>query len=292
MLPLGTGVHAVRAFDYHQDEIADTPSLSSSIAHLLIHATPRHAWTAHPRLNPDWQPDERNVFDRGDAAHQVILEGDWSNIATVDAKDWRTKDAANQRDLARERGQTPLLAHQVECVRDMVNAVRDQLAHHDATPPLFTAGKPEQTIVWEEPGGVVCRARVDWLRDDLAAVDDLKTTAKSAHPDAYSRALFGVGGDVQVAFYLRGIHALTGAVPAWRWVVVENTPPYALSVISPGPDVLELGRRKVDRAIALWRECLERDEWPAYPTRVTYANVPAYEEARWLEREAEEQVAA
>ena len=52
------------------------------------------------------------------------------------------------------------------------------------------------------------------------------------------------------------------------------------------PDRTTLG--KIDRALELWRLCLESGNWPAYPTQSHYATLPAWEEARWLAREEEE----
>jgi hypothetical protein len=136
---------------------------------------------------------------------------------------------------------------------------------------------------------VWCRGRIDWLHDNLSAIDDLKTTTRSAHPEAFAKNLYSYGCDVQAAFYLRGIQALKGSAVSgmmdWRWVVVETSPPYGLSVIEPGPAVLELADAKVDAALKLWADCLERDSWPGYPTRVATAELPAWEEARWLQRE-------
>jgi hypothetical protein len=152
-------------------------------------------------------------------AHSLIFEG-IEKVSVVDAPNWRTKAAKEARDEARAAGLIPLLPGQWTEVQAMVQAVREQLAEHEADPPLFTDGKPEQTLVWEEDG-VLCRARLDWLRDDVRAIDDLKTTSRSAHPAAYSHALFGVGGDVQAAFYLRGVRALDAlsrlVEPMFRW---------------------------------------------------------------------------
>lgn len=268
------------ATDYHADP-CDVPSLSASIAHLVCTRSPAHAWTAHPRLNPNYVRETKDAFDLGTAAHALFLEGD-AGVEVVDAADWRTKEAREARDAARADGKVPLLAKDSARVTEMVAAIHRQLEDHGARPAPFTDGKPEQTLVWQE-GDVYCRARLDWLRDDFATIDDLKTTGKSASPEAYSRALFSVGGDIQAAFYLRGLEAVTGKTGAeFRWVVIETTPPYALSVVAPGPDVLTVGRKKVDYAIELWRRCLADDHWPAYPTEVAYAELPAWEEARWL----------
>lgn len=270
---------------YHADQVDERPSLSASIAHLLCSQTPAHARAAHPKLNPDARRREEKHLDIGTVVHALLLEGNDAGLELVDAENWRTKAAQEQRDAARAAGRVPLLVNQVEDVYAITAAAREQIAAHKADPPLLTDGLAEQTLVWEEPGGVLCRSRLDWLRDDRAAIDDLKTTSRSASPAAYSKALFGVGGDVQAAFYLRGVQAVFGADAEFRWMIVETTPPYALSVVAPGPDVLTIGRKKVDFAIAQWRECLERDEWPGYPSRVCFAELPPWEEARWLERE-------
>ena len=271
---------------YHADIVADRPTLSASIAHVLTSQSPAHARAAHPRLNPNYQRVDDPKFSIGNACHAMILEGR-DAVELIHHGDYRSNAAKEDRDAALAAGKIPLLVHVKAEVDAMVDAVREQLAAHTADPPLFTDGKPEQTLVWDEDG-VACRARLDWLRDDATTIDDLKTTSRSANPDAYSRALFGVGGDIQAAFYLRGLAAVAGVPVAgmadFRWCVVETSPPFALSVISPGPDILALADAKVDYAINLWRECLRLDEWPAYPNRVATADLPAWEEARWMEK--------
>lgn len=288
---MNAGVHTIPASLYHDDP-CEAPSLSASIAHILCSQSPAHARAQHPRLNPAYVREEEQKFDRGQAAHALFLEGR-DAVQVINADSWRTKSSQEERDEARALGKIPLLTAQWDETQAMCVAVKEQLAAHEAEPPLFTVGQPEQTLVWEEPDGVVCRARLDWVRTDCCAIDDLKTTSRSANPEAYSRALFNVGGDVQAAFYLRGLLAVTGSMraPDFRWCVVETSPPYALSVISPAPEVLELGNRKVLHALKVWRECLASGEWPGYPTRVCYANAPAWEETRWLERQAIEEAA-
>ena len=267
----------------------DTPRLSASIAHILCTQSPLHAWTAHPGLNPHYVRDEDPKFDVGRVAHSMLLEGD--DIVYVCQYDsWRSNEAKEAREYARSIGRVPLLAHHSADVAHMVLAVREQLATHEADPPLFSQGKPEQTLLWEEDG-VALKARLDWLRDDLATTDDLKTTGRSANPDAYARALYGVGGDVQCAMYRRAVEKVTGERPLFRWAVVETSPPYALSVITPGADVLALGEAKVEWAIKRWRRCMESGEWLGYGTDVHVAELPSWEEARWLAREAEAEVA-
>jgi hypothetical protein len=278
------------AADYHADRIKDVPTFNAGTANLLLNRSPLHAWTAHPRLNSNWQPEVDDKFDIGTAVHALLLQG--LNIMEVLAyKDFKSDAAKEARDAARANGRLPILAKNAKRVEEMCDAVAEQLQAFDAKPTPLTGGKPEQTMVWQDSAtGVWCRARIDWLHDDLSAIDDLKTTTRSAHPEAFAKNLYSYGCDVQCAFYLRGMRALSPGWdgwpgPQWRWIVVETSPPYGLSVVEPGPAVLELADAKVDAALKLWAECLERDVWPGYPTKVATAELPAWEEARWLARE-------
>jgi hypothetical protein len=287
----GPGISSdIPAAMYHADAIFDSqdPTLSASIANILINQSPLHAWTAHPRLNPDFVRVDDDRFDVGTVAHSLLLEG-MSIVDICEYDSWRTNEAKDARAVSKANGRIPLLGKQYDAVVAMTNAVARQLADLDVDPVPLTAGKPERTMVWEMDG-VLCRARIDWLHDDLSAIDDVKTTAR-ANPDAWVRsALFAHGCDVQAAFYIRGMQALHAMDlhphgPVWRWLVVETSPPYALSVIEPGPAVLELANLKVDYALKLWKECLANDRWPGYANRVATAELPAWEEARWLARE-------
>ena len=278
------------ADQYHADMVHAEPTLSKSILHTLLTSSPAHARAAHPRLNPDFVREEDPKFDLGTASHALFLEGD-ANVHVVYADDWRTKDAKEQRQLARTHGRTPMLEkHYGECV-NMTQALRAQCDNRPEG-PLFTDGTPEQTIVWQE-NGVWCRARLDWLLNNHTAVHDLKTTKASANPDAWTRTtMWGIGADLQAAFYLRGLSAVLGCRPEFLFVVAEVFQPFALSVVGLTPAALALADAKVDWALNIWKRCLETDSWPAYPTRVCYAEPPGWAEAQWLEREAREDVAA
>lgn len=280
---LAPGIHTTGAQTYHRDDLCDQPSLSASIAKILCTSSPAHAWVAHPRLNPDYEQTDDSKYDLGVVCHALLLQGE--DVAVqIDAADWRTNAAKDERDAARAAGQVPLLTKDWERAQKMIAAVRSQLESFDAQPPILAAGKPEQTLIWQEDG-VWCRALVDWLHDDHAAIDDLKTTSRSANPETWTRTLFGIGADVQVAFYLRGMKALTGETPEFRFVVVETSPPYALSVVSLGLAALSLAEVKIDFAVKKWRECLAADRWPGYPTQVCHAELPPWEESRFMDHE-------
>jgi hypothetical protein len=279
----------IPASAYHADEITDVPTLSSSIVKLLLTASPAHAKAAHPKLNPDLQREAEDKFSLGSAAHSLFLEGITAvSIAPYD--NWKTKAAQELKAEARANGQIPMLAgHWDEC-QAMVESLRRQCDGHPEG-PFFTHGAAEQTIVWEDEFGVMCRARLDWLRNDYGAVHDLKTTRASASPDAWSRTALSIGADIQAALYLRGCRAVFGGEADFRFIVVETTPPYALSVFTLAPDALALAEKKLSWAMKTWAMCLRNDDWPAYPQRVAHIEAPPWVEAQWLERELREVMA-
>lgn len=282
------GVYEITADEYHADQFLPEPSLSSSIAKMLVTpgATPMHARHECPRLNPDYEPDESEKFDLGKAAHSLILH-DPQAFAIIDAADWRTKAAQATRDAARAAGKIPILVEQYERTLEMVAAARIQLDAH-AEGLLFVDGKPEQTIVWRD-GDVWCRARLDWLPRASRLYPDYKSTAASADPDLWTRTMYGMGGDLQLAFYRRGVRSLGLCdKPEMRFCVQENYAPFALSVIGLMPGALDLADRQIERAIHLWGECLRTGQWRGYPRRTAWIDAPAWHEASLMAREVRE----
>lgn len=283
-MTLTFGIHdSFTAADYHAGATT-TPSLTSSIARLLVSKSPAHARAAHPVLNPGLERDEDAKFDLGTAFHELFLRGE-DCMAVWVGDSWRTNDAKEFAAAARGDGKIPMLLEQAGRVRSMNAEARAQLEQHRAQPSLFTDGKPEQTLIWEDDHGVICRARLDWLRDDYTAIDDLKSTSASADPQRWLRTAYGMGADMQVAFYVRGVERLTGTRPVFRYCVVETYEPYALSVVDLAPSAMALAEEKVQRAIDLWAECLENDSWPSYTDQVASLELPGWEEEQWLQRE-------
>lgn len=281
-MKIGPGIHEITEAQYHADPCP--ASLSSSIAKILDKQSPLHAWNAHPRLNPMYQPKTASHFDFGSAVHSFLLNGQ-NVMSVIDAVDWRKKETQEQRDAARDAGLIPVLKDDYARVLDVGDVIYEQISAHGAQPALLADGKPEQTLIWEEPNGVVCRARTDWLRNDYDFVDDLKTTARSANPTSFVKTFYDLGYDVQAAFYSRGVEALTGITPTFRFIVVEASEPHAVTVFALAPDALDLAQAKVDRAIGLWRESLEKNHWPGYATDVVHVEAPGWDVTRFMERE-------
>ena len=238
-------------------------SLSASGAKTLLRNPARFDWErAHPA-------PPRDVFDLGTAAHTLIL-GAGAGVKSLDFDSWQTKAAREAREQARADGMIPLLEKDFRAVARMEAAVRA----HPLAAPILTDGEPEQSVYWiDEPTGVTCRARVDWLR--TGHIVDLKTAA-DASPDGFARAAGSFGYHLSAAHYRAGIHAVTGEWLPFVLVVVEKEAPYSVSVHQFDDDFLDLGAARMRTALEIFADCESSGIWPAYGDDIHTLTPPRY----------------
>jgi hypothetical protein len=268
------GIYNLTAENYHADP-APTASLSSSIAHILLEQSPLHAWLAHPRLNPNFERETDSRFDLGSAAHMMLLERREDRIVRVQADDWRTKAAKEQRDAAQAEGKYAVLERQYVDILHMCTAAQDFLLTTELS-DLLATGTPEQTILWQE-GEMWCRARPDLLSADRRVCLDYKSTA-SAAPDFIAKQLGRMGYDLQAEFYLRGLTAVW-CDAAFVFLFQEITPPYACSLISLSNTFREVGKLKVARAMRLWEMSITTNNWLGYTSKILYVEPKPWDAA-------------
>lgn len=274
------GIYDVPFSQYLADPCA-SPSLSSSIAHRLITASPLHAWQEHPKLGG--VSDESKEADVGSAAHEMLLGGE-DRIAWLPFDNWRTNASKDARDAARAAGQIPMLEIKQGEVLAMVEAA-DHFVGTTALDGIFDRGQSERTLIWKE-GDVWCRCRPDFLTTDHGTVLHFKTTQASARPSKFIRGVFAsMGYGFSMRFYARGLAATFQPAPPMQhlMLVQEQAAPYACSLIALTPAMAEIEDARVRVAIAMWRKCLAEDSWPGYDTRIHYADPTP-----WQLAEAEE----
>lgn len=243
---------------YHAD-CADTPSLSSGIAKLLLERPPLWAWAAHPKLNPNYKPNApKAAFDIGHAAHAVLLEGG-KGIVICEFDNWLTKAAKEKRDDARSNGFIPILEADYERTSEMLCIADDSLKSIGVD---VNKTDNECTMI-AEVDGVMCRTRPDIFTDGL--IIDYKTTARTV--DQFDRQASQFGYDLQAAMYMRVALEL-GEKCEWLFLVQETVEPYPVQIFKPTGEFLEVGRRKFQEALAIWRNCMETGNWHGYNKNV------------------------
>lgn len=271
----GPGIYKMPMEDYISDP-APEPSLNASTAHTLLAESPHHAWVNHSRLNPDYVRTETSRLEMGSIAHAVLVEGDESKVRVIQADDWKTKAAKEERDEAREAGLLPILEKNMETVKRMVEVAVTKIFTSELCESWMEA-TPEQTIIWQEQG-VWFRSRPDKLTPDGRVYFDYKTVAGTAHPADFARGpVVNHGYDLQATLGKRGVKAVLNQDHCTVvFVVQEIKEPYAVSLVSLSPEFLSIAAERLELAIYQWKKCRSTNVWPSYPHRVAYVDPPKF----------------
>lgn len=277
------GIYAVPADEYHADPCAE-PSLSRSVAKLLVDRSPMHARWRHPRLNAQLGPRKgANNLDIGSGCHMLLL-GKGAQIDVCEERDWKRKSAQEFRASAWENGRIPVTRPQMDKMLRMEKAAREQMGDVEIT-------EPETTWIANDLG-VWLRCMTDGMSPDGMTIYDYKTTAGSAHPtQGIPRIASQQGYDFQQAFYERVITSVQPEVAGrlrFEFLVQEVEEPFALCMAPLSEADVAVARRQVDYAVGLWKACLERGEWPGYGRAVDPVKLPEWRFREWLQREMEE----
>lgn len=250
-------------YDMPEAEYHARPALSASGAKLLL---PPNC-PARYRYEQDHKQHKR-VFEFGTAAHRMVL-GLGAEWVLLDYPDYRTKAAQQARDEARANGAAPVLPHELDQIKAMAAKLRE---HHLASHLLCRDDvQAEKSFFWrDEDWGIWRRARLDAYRMPgpgnmlgCPVVADYKSTT-CADPDTFARNAPGYGYHIQAAQYSDAIAALTGEDPEFFFVAQEKEPPYLVSVIQLDADAIAAGRRRLARAMEIYRDCQAVDIWPGY----------------------------
>jgi hypothetical protein len=285
-LRLPPGIHTnVRAADYHADP-CEEPSLSSSIAKIILRDTPRHAWHAHPRLNPGFEPKDDSKFNVGSVAHELIL-GRGGGFDVLDYDDWRKKEAQEKRDASWSAGRTPILAHQYADAEAIYSRIWSDLPRNHDVFMDWTSGDSEVVLIWHDIGGALCRAMLDRVTP-AGVIYDVKCTDAGLSDAQIARQIVNMGYDLSAGMYVRGLSQLRPELAGrirYVWLMVETSEPYEFRLIEADGATLAMGDRKTALAIEKWRRCIEAASWPGYPPEISRLPYPGWAESSWLERE-------
>jgi len=284
------GVYRMTAEEYHADPCPE-PSLSSSLAKILLNQSPLHAWTASPRLNPNWEPVERKTFDIGRAAHSAILGRGGAYLAyppemLASNGAASTKEAKAWADAVRANGDTPLKADEVDAIGAMVDTARARLA---AMGIKLDPARSELVAV-AQIDGIWCRAMLDNVpADPRLPIYDYKT-CEDASPDAVRRACENYGYAVQAAHYRQVWEAATGENRGFIFAFQEKAAPHELAVArlldSAGhsEDWGQDASEALAQARATWRDCLASGVWHGYPAQMIEIGASPYYRAKVQDR--------
>jgi hypothetical protein len=259
-LALPPGLYTDVSFDdYHRDPAAGI-SLSSTVAKEILRS-PRHAWRKHPKLGAKPEKMPTRAMTAGTILHLMVL-GKGPIVRVIDAADFRTKKAREDKAAALAAGHAPVLAEDHDAILQTATELSRRLLDRGID---LSRMQTEITLIWEEEG-VLCRLRADAWDPETATVYDLKFLASAEPEEDMPRYMMNQGIDIQGSHYVAGFehHApdFAGRV-GFKLVVVEKETDEIL-VASRAGTMRQLGDYKRGVALARWKECLAANKWPGY----------------------------
>jgi hypothetical protein len=257
---------------YHSADICAGPSISSSGLRRIFTDCPMSYWIESD-LNPKRiEPDEKEHFIVGRAAHHLVLGEDHFARYYV-ARPEKLNDAAwngNRTDCkewlshCRDQGLT------VETIKGMAGLLPWQegledcgLKNSAVVRAGALSGLVEHTIIGrDEETGVYLKARPDAIPLDSTDFCDFKST-QSVHWKALSRTLDDFRYDMQAVLASMCLQQAIG-VPftSFAFVFAMKKPPHAVEVVELTPDDLADAKLDVEAAIKTFARCMETGRWP------------------------------
>lgn len=252
--------YALPSDQYHAE-----PRLNNSSIKQLL-KSPAH-YQAY--LSASREPTKAMII--GSATHTAVLEPhlfDEQYIVAPDDLDKRTKEGKTAFAELLKSGKTILTASD----HAIITAIAQSVLNHFTAKTLLSTGNAEVSI-YTDIDGVPAKCRMDWLRPGL--ILDLKTT-DDASPSGFSRSVAQYGYDVQAAWYIDCAKAEGLGIETFIFIAVEKEPPYAVGIYELDTDSIEVGRRKYQRALSIWKHCTATDEWPGYSEDIITIQMPAW----------------
>lgn len=162
---------------------------------------------------------------------------------------------------------------------DKASEIREAILKHGEAKKIIEQSKKQITIIWEDDG-VTCKCRLDLLGE---AITDLKTT-QDASPKNFSYNMNKFNYHIQAALYSDALSAHSqGIVLPYQIIAVETQKPYCAAVYAVGETSILTGREIYKKALAIYKDCIEMNEWPGYSRFIEQIEIPPFAIAKVLE---------
>ena len=158
----------------------------------------------------------------------------------------------------------------------MAQSILASIADNPKARRSLSSGTAEESLIWmDQATGLACKARLDYYREDLGVVFDVKTT-EDARPHAVERDVLKWGYHHSASHYLEGLKALGLPGDNFAWIFIEKKPPYAIGLYFASPDLLLRGQFEMRGYLDRYAECLATDVWPAYSPDFQTVDLPVW----------------
>jgi hypothetical protein len=268
---MNPGFYTMSNEDYHKEEAVSKSDLE------LFHRSP-----AHYRAKELKEPTSAMVF--GAAFHTFTLQPDLFGHdfeAMPEGMNLRTKEGKDFALIAEKEGKTIIKWGDWEIMKAMGKSLNN---HSTAQTLLSSKGPREISGFWtDKRTGLDCKLRADLITSESHIVADLKTTT-DARLEPFMSKISNLHYHWQGAHYLQGVSEITGESHRdFVIIAIEKEPPYAVAVYRLDDAMLYCGQEELKALMDEFKECKERDNWPAYlPDEIRPISLP-----KWYLKNAE-----
>lgn len=201
----------------------------------------------------------------GSACHKYILEKEdfGKEFAVVPNIDRRTKAGkeAYAKFVEESEGKSVISQEDMDKITEMAESIKS-----NSVASRLLQGEHERSFFWiDEDTGVECKCRPDCITrvGEQFVLVDLKTTM-NAETEAFKKNAISLGYDLQCALYSEGIEKNIGVKPAFVFVAIEKTPPYAVNVLQADEFMMQEGKELFHGLLEIYKECKDTDDWYGY----------------------------
>ena len=220
--------------------------------------------------NREHPPESEEHFDVGTAVHALVLErkplADMFAIGgPINPKTNKPygSDTQAYKGWAAMQGK-PCIS---QASADAAEACARRVLDHPLAGMVFAEGKgqPEVSILWkrEEDDGLLCKARIDYLRADDGVVADLKTT-KDASPKEFPKRVYKYGYNKQAWHYIDGLAHHEIVIDKWIIAAVERAAPHLVATCDLDWKAINRGGRQLKSLYRRYALSKAAGLWPNY----------------------------
>lgn len=195
-----------------------------------------------------------------------LIKMEWSNARKY-CQTWKKEQEA--------RGKIPIAEKDVDEVIECAAVIASKSELRK-----LIQGQMQVTMVWVDPKtGVLCKARIDILRDDM--IVDLKKTKDASYSNTgkggFSNEILNFGYHEQGALYSDGWEVLNNHRLPFVFLAVEKFAPFECAGYPLREDSLITGRYNYRAMQIVYRDILEEGKYHGYPNQLQDIDIPAYQ---------------
>lgn len=217
-------------------------------------------------------PEETEAMRIGKALHCAILTPELfkEEYAQIPICDKRTKEgkAIYEVFLNGSEGKECLKFEEYE----KIIAIRNAVLKSPKIVSMLSKGQSEFTI-FSEIEGVKVKSRLDFLAENFFL--DIKST-KDARLEQFSIDAYNLDYHCQFWIYQEAIFQNFGKRLPCIIFAIEKEDNLDYMVHEMSQEWLDLGEKKVRKYLRLYKECLEKDEWPGYDKKINQLVLPSW----------------